>query len=62
MSDNLPRPIELKQRQFDYLTEMAKKYDLPDESKAVRCLINYAIEQAERQDEIFGEIRCLHCY
>ena len=32
-----------------------------DIGKAVRCLVNYARENPDRRDDIFGEIRCLDC-
>ena len=53
--------IELKPRQLAFLKEMAEKHGLADESKAVRCLIDYAIEKAGEQESIFSEIRCLDC-
>ena len=61
MSLNKPTTIELKPGQIEYLKKMAKKYDLEDESKAVRCLINFAIEESAREKEIFEEVRCLDC-
>ena len=36
--------IELKEFQKEYLSNMAEKYDLPDMGKAIRCLIDYAID------------------
>jgi len=40
---------------------MAKSYQLPDIGKAVRCLIDYARENPEKQTEIFGEVHCNDC-
>ncbi|HRC84388.1 MAG TPA: hypothetical protein PK413_02120 [Thermoanaerobaculia bacterium] len=54
-------PLELRPYHFDYLAQMARKYDLPDEGKALRCLINFAIEESGREKEIFEEIRCRDC-
>ena len=54
-------PIELKDVQHKWLQEMAQKYNLDDPSKAVRCLINFAIQEKEHEASIFEEIRCLHC-
>jgi hypothetical protein len=51
----------LKDRQRAYLAEMAKKYRLDDESKALRCLVNYAIEKKDAEADIFQEIRCQDC-
>lgn len=62
MSENRPYTVELKERQYEYLSRMAEKYDLPDVSKALRCLVNFAIEEEKREEEIFAEIRCMDCY
>ena len=53
--------VELKQRQVDYLAEMAAKHDLPDRSKALRCLVNFAMAKPEQESDIFDEIRCTDC-
>ncbi len=56
----IDKSFELYEDQLAFLKEMTKKYDLPDESKALRCLLNFATQDGET-DEIFDEIRCLHC-
>ncbi len=61
MSENIEYTLELKEDQYQYLTEMVDKYSLDDESKALRCLINFAIEEADHEESIFDEIRCRHC-
>ncbi|MEM7166911.1 MAG: hypothetical protein AAF581_15715 [Planctomycetota bacterium] len=53
--------IELKATQYEYLTSIAKKYDLDDPSKAVRCLINFAIEESDHEASIYEDIRCMDC-
>ena len=53
--------VTFTESQYAFLTEMAKKYDLADESKAVRCLVNYAVERQGEWDSVFAEIRCLDC-
>ena len=40
---------------------MAKSYQLPDIGKAVRCLIDYARENPDKQADIFGEVHCHDC-
>lgn len=62
MSENRPYTLELKERQHEYLSQMAEKYDLPDASKALRCLVNFAMEKEKQEEEIFAEIRCMDCY
>jgi hypothetical protein len=62
MSEIKTYTLELKESQFQYLSRMAQKHDLPDEGKALRCLVNYALEQNESvEKDIFEEIRCLDC-
>lgn len=61
MSENQEYTVTLKDWQFEYLRKMAKKYDLEDESKALRCLVNYACEETDQEQSIFEEIRCLDC-
>ena len=34
---------------------------LPDMGKAVRCLIDYARENPDKQADIFGEVHCQDC-
>lgn len=61
MSENVEYTLELKEDQYQYLTEMTDKYNLDDESKALRCLINFALEETEYEESIFDEIRCRYC-
>jgi hypothetical protein len=44
-----------------FLEDVAKKYSLPDAGKAVRCLINFARENPDKEKEIFDEVRCVGC-
>ncbi|MEQ8791745.1 MAG: hypothetical protein RIC55_36115 [Pirellulaceae bacterium] len=61
MSASYEYQITLKERQLTYLKEMAQKYGLGDESKALRCLVNYALEKKDAEADIFKQIRCLDC-
>ena len=61
MADNIATTLELKQKQLEYLDEIAKKHNLPDRSKALRCLIAFAMEQSEQENSIFTEVRCTNC-
>ena len=58
--DKIERNIMLSDEQIDFLEEMAKQYDLPDVDKVLRVLIDYAMEDGDRE-EIFEQIRCLRC-
>lgn len=61
MPENVATTLELKAIQAEYLEAIAKKHYLPDRSKALRCLITFAMEQLEQEDSIFTEIRCTNC-
>ena len=61
MKDQQSYSIEMEPSKAEFLEEMARQYSLPDIGKAVRCLINYARENPEKTDEIFGEVRCVDC-
>lgn len=58
--DKLEHTYRLNAEQIRWLQEMSRKYDLPDEDKALRCLIDYAIEEGDL-DGMFKVERCLHC-
>ncbi len=61
MAENETFTVELKRSQYEYLEKMAARYDLPDVSKALRCLINHAIDQPAQEPAIFETIRCFDC-
>ena len=50
--------IELKEFQLEYLEKIVADYDIPDIGKAVRCLIDYAIEEKVKEKELFQLERC----
>lgn len=54
-------PIDLEAAKVEFLRQMADAHGLPDIGKAIRCLINYARENPDKQADIFGEFRCLDC-
>ncbi|MBI2823450.1 MAG: hypothetical protein HYX69_02025 [Planctomycetia bacterium] len=61
MKDKASYAIELDRAMYGFLEEMAKKYDLADPDKALRCLVNYARAEPAQADAIFAEVRCLDC-
>ena len=61
MKDAEPCPIELETEKVAFLKNVATTYGLPDIGKAVRCLVNYARENPDKHEAIFGEVRCLDC-
>ena len=61
MKDATPSSFTLESAKVKFLEEMAQQHGLPDTGKAVRCLIDYARANPDRQAEIFGELRCEDC-
>ena len=53
--------LVLKDSQTDYLKTMAEKYGIADESKVVRCLLDFAIQNPDQETVFYQEIRCLDC-
>ena len=43
------------------LEQIVEKYDLPDKSKALRCLLDYVEENELDWDNVFATIRCNRC-
>ena len=52
------RQIPLKQDQIAYLDEAVKAFGIDDAGKAIRILINYARENPDKRNAIFGDIHC----
>ena len=61
MKDAHACSIELESEKVAFLQKMADAYGLPDVGKAVRCLVNYARENPDKQEAIFADVRCLDC-
>ncbi|MGB2712839.1 MAG: hypothetical protein WBC51_01575 [Vicinamibacterales bacterium] len=61
MKDARTCPIELESEKIAFLEQMVASHGLSDIGKAVRCLINYARENPDQHESIFGEVRCLDC-
>jgi len=58
MKRKLERQFVLTDTQLEYLELMAEKHSLPDVSKALRCLVSYAMAEPTREDAIFEVVRC----
>ena len=52
--------FEIKQDSQKFLESMVEKYSLADASKAMRCLLDYAASDGDK-DDIFKTIRCNRC-
>ncbi|MCA9289537.1 MAG: hypothetical protein KDA25_00315 [Phycisphaerales bacterium] len=61
MTPNETVTYELKPDQLAWLEAMATKHALPDVSKALRCVLNHAMQEPGAEAAIFGCVRCSHC-
>ncbi len=52
--------FEIQPDTYEMLRTIAGRYELPDASKALRCLLDYAATDGD-WDEIFGKVRCRRC-
>jgi aspartyl/asparaginyl-tRNA synthetase len=52
--------LEIEADQLEWLKQMAQSYSLPDASKALRVVLDHAMEDAD-EDRIFMSIRCRRC-
>ena len=43
------------------LEQITDKYNLPDKSKALRCLLDYVEEKESDWDDMFATVRCNRC-
>lgn len=53
-------PLEIEADQLDWLKQMAASYSLPDASKALRVVLDHAMQDAD-EDDIFMSVRCRRC-
>ncbi len=52
--------FEIEADQLDWLKAMAESYSLPDASKALRVVLDHAMQDAD-EDQVFMAIRCRRC-
>ncbi len=52
--------FEIHPDAYEMLETVTERYKLPDASKALRCLLDYAATDGD-WEEIFGRIRCRRC-
>ena len=58
MKDAKAYPIDLESEKVRFLELVVSAHGLADVGKAVRCLINYARENPDKRNEIFGDVHC----
>jgi hypothetical protein len=54
------QPVEIEADQLEWLKDMAANHELPDLSKALRVVLDYAMMDGD-EDDIFASIRCRRC-
>jgi hypothetical protein len=54
--------VQLRDYQISFLEEMMAKYRIPDQGKALRVLLDYAVQDADL-DLVFDKknMRCIAC-
>jgi hypothetical protein len=52
--------FEIYPDSYEMLLEITQRYQLPDPSKALRCLLDYAATDGD-WDAIFKTVRCRRC-
>ena len=61
MSEKKDTTFEIYSDSEKMLDQISDKYDLPDRSKALRCLLDYVEEKESDWDDMFATIRCNRC-
>ena len=61
MSEKKDVSFEIYSDSEKMLDQITDKYDLPDKSKALRCLLDYVEEKESDWDDIFATVRCNRC-
>ena len=61
-SNKIDQTFEIEQKQFDWLGKIAEDYGLADEAKALRVLLDFAVQDGDK-DLIFSDenMRCRFC-
>ena len=53
--------ITLEVDQMNFLRSATERYDLPDESKVLRVVMDYVMSNRDLHATVFNETRCLRC-
>ena len=61
MSEKKDVSFEIYSDSEKMLDQITDKYDLPDKSKALRCLLDYVEEKEPDWDDMFATVRCNRC-
>lgn len=60
MKDKTSHSYDLEPTQAEWLEQMASAHSLPDTSKALRVVLDFAMQDGDEKT-IFETIRCRHC-
>lgn len=52
--------VKIRAGHMAWLEQMAKDHQLPDANKALRVLLEYAVQEGD-VEAIFKQVRCHHC-
>ena len=61
MSEKKDVSFEIYSDSEKMLEQIVDKYTLPDQSKALRCLLDYVEEKEADWDDMFATVRCNRC-
>ena len=61
MSEKKEISFEIYSDSEKMLEQIVEKYDLPDQSKALRGLLDYVEEKESDWDDMFATVRCNRC-
>ena len=53
--------FEINSDALKMLEKITDMYGLPDNSKTLRCLLDFVLEKESNWDSIFKKIRCIRC-
>jgi hypothetical protein len=53
--------IELKSDQMAFVRSTKEKFNIPDESKVLRIVMDYLLSNPGIHSSVFGDTRCLRC-
>ena len=59
--DKISVTFEINTEALEMIGNITQKYGLPDDSKTLRCLLDFVAEEEANWDPIFKKIRCRRC-
>ena len=59
--DKATMEVQINPDQVSFLKQVRESYDLPDESKALRVILDYIQINQDIHEAVFGTPRCLRC-